>query len=103
MTFPFTDPVNFASPKIWLLNVPVSFSPCCCKTTVGLPEPWLVSTVTCHVPETSAANAIGMQQHQRADQFEHGSSATTVSESEAHVGQSSRRRRISHASMAPGF
>src|ERR1035438_4855946 len=61
IVFPFTDPVILASPKIWLLNVPVSCSPFCCRTTVGVPDPWLVSTVTCQVPETSSANAKDMQ------------------------------------------
>src|SRR5664280_1526518 len=59
----------------------------------------------CHLPRTGAIgrNRKRHTNHQLAVQFEHGSSATTILESEAHVSQSSRRRRISHGSIAPGF
>src|SRR5450759_3984334 len=89
IAFPFTEPVIFASPKIWLWNVPVSFSLSCWKTTVGLPEPWFVSTVTCHVPETSAAKAKGIQSISVQISLSMVPPTITVSESEArHLGRS---------------
>src|SRR5262249_21223458 len=56
MASPFTVPVSSAVPNV-PLYVPVSFSPACLKTKVGVPLPADVSTLKVHFPLISCAKA----------------------------------------------